>query len=433
MTTIRDKRRVLNALLATSLISFIERAFGTFHAEPLVTGYHLSAIAYALELVEGLLNQARKYRVGMVVAHQNLDQLSQKLRATIAASTSIKLAGGVSAKDADAYAKETNSEPEFVRSMRKRSGSTEFACWIKNVTPQAIRLSVPLGYVESLPVIDDGEYDNLIAANRARYCTTRAELADILRPREAPGPAEEFGEVPPVRREAPREEFVKRPEAPQAPPATREVPRDVAPPGPPAPARPPIPEIQPERASEARAAGERAMPPLGRGGAEHTYLQELIKGAAQERGYHATIEEQILEGAGRVDVSLVRGGTKIACEISITSTPEQELQNIRKCLNAGYNEVIVVASEQRRLHALRKFVMARLEEGEVDRARYLLPEATVFHLNELAAAMEPKETTVRGYRVKVEHKVVGAADAQDRRRAIAQVIARSLKTHRTTS
>jgi hypothetical protein len=99
-----------------------------------------------------------------------IEQLSERLRATIMASTSIKFAGGVSARDASAFAKEMRCEPEFVQSTRKHAKATEFACWIKNTTPRAIRLEVPLGVVGGMPKLEQHAYDQLIAANRARYC-----------------------------------------------------------------------------------------------------------------------------------------------------------------------------------------------------------------------------------------------------------------------
>jgi hypothetical protein len=46
-----------------------------------------------------LLNQGRKYRVGLTLAFQNLAQLDRKLQASIMASTAIKFAGGVSADE----------------------------------------------------------------------------------------------------------------------------------------------------------------------------------------------------------------------------------------------------------------------------------------------------------------------------------------------
>ena len=53
--------------------------------------------------------------------------------------------------------------------------ATEFACWVKNTTPQAIKLNVPLGVVNGMPRIDLTAYGLLIGANRARYCSLRAE------------------------------------------------------------------------------------------------------------------------------------------------------------------------------------------------------------------------------------------------------------------
>ena len=71
--------------------------------------------------------------------------------------------------------REMRCEPDFVQGMRKQTGTTEFACWVKNTTPQAIKLDVPLGVVNSMPRIDLSAYDLLIGANRARYCSPRAE------------------------------------------------------------------------------------------------------------------------------------------------------------------------------------------------------------------------------------------------------------------
>src|SRR5512132_3172791 len=78
---------------------------------------------------------------GLIIAHQNLDQFDQKLRATVLSSTSIKLVGGVSAKDAGVFAKEMNCEPKFLQNMRKGRGSTQFACFVRNHTrrPIAVR------------------------------------------------------------------------------------------------------------------------------------------------------------------------------------------------------------------------------------------------------------------------------------------------------
>ena len=74
-------------------------------------------------------------------------------------------------------------EPEFVQGMRKHGKTTEFACWVKNTTPQAIKLNVPLGVVNGMPRIDLTAYGLLIGANRARYCSLILQLSLEVRRR----------------------------------------------------------------------------------------------------------------------------------------------------------------------------------------------------------------------------------------------------------
>jgi hypothetical protein len=104
---------------------------------------------YFDESVAELFNQARKYKVGLIVAHQNLSQFERELLASVMASTAIKLVGGMSARDATAFAKEMRCEEEFLQSMRKLAKHTEFACFVRNITPSPLRLTVPFGTMES--------------------------------------------------------------------------------------------------------------------------------------------------------------------------------------------------------------------------------------------------------------------------------------------
>jgi Type IV secretion-system coupling protein DNA-binding domain len=128
--------------------------------------------------IENLLNQARKYKVGLVLAHQNLGQFDLKLAASVMASTAIKLAGGVSAKDGATLAKDMRCESEFLLSMRKHQKATDFACFIRNVTPQAIALTVPFGQMEGRPRMSEGQLQRLLEQNRHRYA---AEASHALR------------------------------------------------------------------------------------------------------------------------------------------------------------------------------------------------------------------------------------------------------------
>ena len=137
---------------------------------------------YFDDSLENLFNQARKYKVGLVIAHQNLDQLDHKLRSTVMASTSIKMVGGLSAGDAGAFAREMQTETEFLQDMRKRHGSTEFACFVRNVTPRPIRLTVPFGQLEARERISPEDQEALLRANRARYASGAEALGVEVRP-----------------------------------------------------------------------------------------------------------------------------------------------------------------------------------------------------------------------------------------------------------
>lgn len=137
------------------------------------TPYHLyldEAQEYFDYKTDELLNQGRKYRVGVTLAHQHLSQLDTGLKATLKASTSIKLAGGVNHADALALSHEMNCSAEFIQGMRKseKHGHTEFACYIRHHTPQPVKLVVPFGSMERLPNMSAASYGQLIDANRAR-------------------------------------------------------------------------------------------------------------------------------------------------------------------------------------------------------------------------------------------------------------------------
>ncbi len=127
------------------------------------------AAEYFDENIETLLSQARKFNLGVVIAHQHLDQLSAGLRSSVAANTSIKLAGGVSDKDARALAPDMRTTAEFITSMRKHPRSTEFASYVRNYTASAVRLTIPFGTLEAAPKLSSDEHSYLIACNRVRY------------------------------------------------------------------------------------------------------------------------------------------------------------------------------------------------------------------------------------------------------------------------
>lgn len=344
---------------------------------------------YFDDSIETILTQARKYRVGMTLAHQTLDQLSPRLRAAILANTSLKFAGGVSARDARALAEELRTEPAFIENMRRRSDRTEFAAWLKHATPRAIRLSVPLGFLEREPILTEEAFAGVIARNRRQYCGTLADVLDFR-------PVAQV-DYPPPQASQPRPPVVE----------------------------PPSPQPDSPRPDSPKPLQEPRSQDLGKGGSQHRYVQNVVKGLAEARGFRAVIEEPV--PGGFIDVGLHRGELAIACEISVTSKPSYEAANLTKALAAGFTHVFAIAATPNRLSKIEDAVAPTLSEADKAKVIFLTPDLIPDALSAMdAPPVEP--TVVRGYRVKVSRTALAGDEGRDRRAAVARVIAQSMRT-----
>jgi hypothetical protein len=117
--------------------------------------------------LRGLLEQARKFKVGMILAHQNLDQLTPGLKATLMANTTTKIAGGLSTKDVREMAAEIGCEPEIFAEARKDAKESRFIWTIRNQREPSV-LHVPLGLMERQPRLEPGAYARILDENRKR-------------------------------------------------------------------------------------------------------------------------------------------------------------------------------------------------------------------------------------------------------------------------
>jgi hypothetical protein len=140
-----------------------------------------------------ILAQARKYNVGMVLAHQYLGQLDPKLQEAVAANTSIKFAGGVSAKDARALAPMLYCEPTLIEAQPKGC----FAAHVRGVTQAAVPLRFSFGFLEDMPRMTPAERGALQDAMRERYAVRYAELESERQAASAAAEPERAGATPP--------------------------------------------------------------------------------------------------------------------------------------------------------------------------------------------------------------------------------------------
>ena len=345
--------------------------------------------------MESILSGARKYGLGLILAHQELRQLESKDREVASSVLSnpytricfrmgdhdaVKLAGGFSLFDA------------------------------KDL--QSLSIGQALGRIEQ------AEYDfNLKTFPLPESCEdSEVRMAIINRSREKYG--------------TPRKEVIEKLEAENPPQAFErlEVPKAKS-----APKNQADSVEQHQKCAESKENVRRKKPlpsdqPLsGRGGVQHRYLQQLIKRLAEERGYKAEIEQSVLGGTGIVDVTLLKEQEKIACEITVTTSASHELENIQKCLAAGYETVLVLSHEKSQLNKIRQLAANGLEPKAHERIHYLSPEELISFLDERKVSQMEQQKTVRGYKVRVNYKSQEASVQKQKQDAIAKLIVNSMK------
>lgn len=328
-----------------------------------------------------LLTGARKFALGLALSHQDLHQLQSRdteVYHAVLANAGTRICFRLSDHDAKQLAEGFSAfTPEDLRTLPVGEAICRFGA-----ADRDFNLAVPLA-----DPVDEAE----VAARRERIrALSRAAYVRKL-DREKPS-------------EPPRQaELTPEAEKPQAPPT-------------PAP-RPPAERRRPEPPKERPAA------PLGRGGPQHKYLQSLVKQIGEAHGYRATIEYP-LPGSESVDVLLERDGHRIACEISIASTADYEAGNLRKCLAAGFEEVVLLAPDEKKLRKLEAALLERVPAEDRRRVAFLTPEELLARL--AAAHRPPEETKVGGYSVRVSYRSPSAGADAERKRTIASVLAKSL-------
>lgn len=352
--------------------------------------------------MEALLAEARKYRLGLTLAHQTLAQIASapKVESALFGNAYTRIVFRVGDADARRLAEGLASfETKDIQTLARgeaivRVGGAAHDFNLRTFPP----LQVDADTAEM-------RRDAVIVHSRERYAVPAVELAAALSAR--------YAKV---------EEPVA--EAPQVPPALE----PGAIPEPPEPAviaEPLTATSPPTRAARPRGTRQPFEPaPLGRGGQEHRYLQHLVQRLAEERGFRATIEEDA--GAGKADVMLRRGTLTVACEISITTDVAHELGNLKKCLEGGCSRILFIAPERKQ----REKVAQRLKDlGANIPIDIVGPDELVVALDALEPA-PTTETTVRGYKVKVKRQHLSPDDLAGRRAAIAEVIVKSLGKHK---
>lgn len=149
---------------------------------------------------------------------------------------------------------------------------------------------------------------------------------------------------------------------------------------------------------------------------EHRALQEELKKCGQSCGFLSEIEAEVT--GGKVDVSLKRGKEAIAIEVSVSNTPEYEVKNIKKCLNVGYAIVLVVSNNPKHLESIQRAFASDKDSSVL----FMNPQEAFDFIRSLKPKQEPTTEVVKGFRVKTSYESDGNDQALSLRKRLAQII-----------
>ena len=274
-----------------------------------------------------ILSGARKYRIGLTLAHHELHQLQRnpEVASAVMSHPFTRIVFRVGDDDAKKLAEGFS----YFEAKDLRNLETGQAIARVERSDFDFNLTVPLP-AEPDAGAAAARRQEVITCSRKKYGTARADVEAMLAKSRTPP------EEPPP---SPPPELTKpKPPAPTTPvaPVVSEPPTVVC-------------ELANEVDIKSQVAAEilKEQPPvikhepprdLGRGGAQHQAIQRRIKEAAEELGFRSVIEKPVLDGQGSVDLWLERTGESIACEISISTTIDHEVGNVAKCLKAGFRK-----------------------------------------------------------------------------------------------
>lgn len=138
---------------------------------------------------------------------------------------------------------------------------------------------------------------------------------------------------------------------------------------------------------------------------EHRKLQQLVKNLAESYGFRAVIEEPMNNGYGRVDVGLTKETLRIAVEISVTNSLAYETSNIRKCIENGYQTVVMCCENKRHLGNIEEKAVLELSEEQKTKVQFLTYQDLSKYFSQFESDKETKTVNViKGYRIKVKYK-----------------------------
>ena len=365
-----------------------------------------------------ILAGARKYRLGLILAHQELRHLETDRDVASAVLSNCHTRVVFKVGDADARALDTGFT-HFEAHDLMNLGIGEAVCRVER-SDYDFNLRVPQPV--SLDEADaEATRQSVIAASRASYARPRSEVeAELLRKWQhtADAPAKP----------------TKSAEPPQTSPSVAAPPPIDEPPASPLP--PVVSETPPSVSESVEIAEPKPPTEIGRGKTLHRDTQRRIKHEAEELGFRATMEAQI--GGGSVDLLLERDAHRIAVEFSATTGVTHETQNILKCLVGDCTHIALVSADPHKLEQVQENLRSYVSKASLARFGFYevepfldflkaLPKPTASDSSPAPKSKKPSEKKVMGWTVTAKTREQTAEEEAEAKAATFRALGEALR------
>jgi hypothetical protein len=333
-----------------------------------------------------ILSGARKYHIGLTLAHHELHQLQRnpEVASAVMSHPYTRIVFRVGDDDAKKLAEGFSYfEAKDLRNLEAGQAVARV-----ERSDYDFNLSVPLP-VEPDKAMSGIRRQEVIAVSRKKYGTPRVEVEAMLAKSRESVPTVAPPTSPPAKPVAEIPKIAEVPKAAVPTPVTEIQPLVVA----------EVPKLKDEPVATTIS---EAPKDLGRGGALHKSIQERIQTEARKLGFMAEVEKQLSKGSNQAaDLVLQCGETAIAVEIAISTSVDHEFQNVQKCLDAGFARLAVITPRAGRLEEIAAAVKAGLGPEAAAKVSYHTADDFITHLQKLSAEIKSKPTppTVPGERI----------------------------------
>ena len=377
--------------------------------------------------IKEMLSGVRKYNVGLILSHQDLQQLQREdseLLNSVMGNTYTRIVFRVGEPDAR---KLQDGFADFDLTDMQNLGRGEAILRIEQPNYNTSFNTEPLSVVDAKT--KEQQYQIALLASRAKHAKPKEEIEkEILASLSFnQGPEPKTVKPKPEKTEVIKEveESTEQPKLPQSNTLDDEKGIDVIEPEYSHPElivpvveyeEAPTPSLMKESEQKETSSEVETV---------HTYLKHLVKRIGESKNYKITLEYPIPNG--NIDVVCERNTEKIAIEISVTTDPVWEIHNLEKCIGLGFSKIISLTGDKKHLTKIEKKCAELLPNYQTYHICFLTPDQLYTELTEMPLTDEAVGTMQKGYRVSVSYGEDSMRQAPQKRKNVAKTIVEAMR------